>query len=190
MNFQKIKKTCTLHWPLLLVQLILLYFFREFFFTGKLIYGQDIIGLNYPVEKFITDSFKAGELPLWNPYSAAGYPFLPGSSVFYPLNLLFRFLPFDMSFSLSTILHLMIAAVAMYSLTTYLGISRFGRFLATLSFCLSGFFLIRIHSGHYMLIQSLSWFPLFFLYFDKLLNKCPFRNILPPSIFAALIILP
>jgi len=82
-----------------------LLFFRNFLLTDKMIYGGDVVGLNFPVEQFITEAFKSGKIPLWNPYAAAGYPFLPFSPTFYPPNIIFRILPTYLAFNYTYILH-------------------------------------------------------------------------------------
>lgn len=178
------------NWPIFAIILLVVFFFREFFWTGKLVYGQDVIGLNYPIERFITDSFKSGEWPLWNPYSASGYPFLPGSSVFYPLNIIFRILPLNSAFSLTYIIHFAIAAFSMYALSRYFRLSQIASFIAAISFSFSGFFVSRVFAGHYMLIESLSWFPLFFLFLDKVLAEFKVKDLLIASVLASLVLLP
>jgi len=145
-----------------------LLFFRKFLLTDKMIYGGDVVGLNFPIEKFITDAFRAGQIPLWNPYAAAGYPFLPFSSTFYPLNIIFRILPTYLAFNYTLISHFFIAGVSMYFLVKHFKVSRFGALTSAVVFMFSGFFTARIFAGHYMLVQALSWFPLFFLFLEKL----------------------
>ena len=144
-----------------------LLFFRKFLLTDKMVYGGDVVGLNFPVEQFITNAFKAGQLPLWNPYAAAGYPFLPFSPTFYPLNILFRILPTYLAFNYTYILHFFVAGLSMYFLVKHFKVSRFGALVSAVTFMFSGFFTARIFAGHYMLIQALAWFPLLFLFLEK-----------------------
>lgn len=144
-----------------------LLFFRNFLLTEKMIYGGDIVGLNFPVEQFISDAFKSGQIPLWNPYAAAGYPFLPFSPTFYPLNFIFRILPTYLAFNYTYVLHFLIAGISMYFLLKYFKASRFGALVAAIVFMFNGYFTARIFAGHYMLIQALSWFPLLFLLLEK-----------------------
>ena len=144
-----------------------LLFFRNFLFTDKMIYGGDVVGLNFPVEQFITNAFKSGQIPLWNPYAAAGYPFLPFSPTFYPLNIIFRILPAYLAFNYTYILHFFIAGASMYFLVKHFKVSRFGALVSAVAFMFSGFFTARIFAGHYMLIQALAWFPLLFLFLEK-----------------------
>ncbi len=144
-----------------------LLFFRNFLFGSKMIYGGDIVGLNFPIEQFITDAFKSGKIPLWNPYAAAGYPFLPFSPTFYPLNIIFRILPTYLAFNYTYILHFLIAGVSMYFLLKHFKVGRLGALVSAIVFMFNGYFAARIFAGHYMLIQALAWFPLLFLLLEK-----------------------
>src|SRR3989338_251214 len=178
------------NWAPLILVLLVLFYFREFFWTGSLIYGQDIIGLNYPIMQFIVDSYKSGQLPLWNPYSASGYPFLPASQALYPLNAIFLVLPLDPAFSLSHIIHFLIAGLGMYAWTRYFNVSKDGSLLSAVSFTFSGFFVARLFAGHFMLIQSFAWFPWFFMFLEKALENFKKKDLVIAAILASLVLLP
>src|SRR5439155_1237208 len=69
-----------------------------------------------PWRHFAWESLRQGRLPLWNPYSLAGTPFIASmqSAVFYPINLLFTPLPFARTFAWSALLRLWIAGFSAY----------------------------------------------------------------------------
>jgi hypothetical protein len=60
-----------------------------------------------PLRAFTAEELKAGRLPLWNPYSASGEPWLanPQTGVFYPPAWLFLVLPFETAYMLFLLLH-------------------------------------------------------------------------------------
>jgi hypothetical protein len=64
-----------------------------------------------PLRWFTADELRHGRLPLWNPYSASGEPWLanPQTGVFYPPAWLFVALPFSAAYDLFLALHLMLA---------------------------------------------------------------------------------
>ncbi len=70
----------------------------------------------YPWRLFYAHTLYQGFLPLWNPYQFCGTPFLANgqSAVFYPLNLLFVFLPVARAFGVSVWLHLVLTGLLMY----------------------------------------------------------------------------
>lgn len=68
----------------------------------------DSIAQFYPWRYFAHQAIHAGVLPLWNPYSFCGTPFVANSqsAVFYPGSLLFYLLPTAQAFTASALLHL------------------------------------------------------------------------------------
>src|SRR5437867_12978720 len=63
--------------------------------------GSDIWGQFFYWRHFGFDSLARGGIPLWNPYSFSGAPFMAGiqSAIFYPLNCLY--LLFDTPFAIN-----------------------------------------------------------------------------------------
>ena len=71
-----------------------------------------------PLRAFTAEELKAGRLPLWNPYSASGEPWLanPQTGVFYPPTWLFLVMPFETAYVLFLLLHLTILGWGAYLL--------------------------------------------------------------------------
>ncbi|HYC58579.1 MAG TPA: YfhO family protein [Thermoanaerobaculia bacterium] len=71
-----------------------------------------------PLRYFTAQELSAARLPLWNPYSASGEPWLanPQTGVFYPPSWLFLALPFDIAYMLFLLLHLVILGWGAYLL--------------------------------------------------------------------------
>ena len=63
-----------------------------------------------PLRWFTAQELASGRLPLWNPYSASGEPWLanPQTGVFYPPAWLFLVLPFPAAYMLYLLLHLVL----------------------------------------------------------------------------------
>src|SRR5687767_8141090 len=63
--------------------------------------------LGYPTIQFQRECFWRGELPLWNPYSNCGQPFLAqwGVMTLYPFSLIYLLLPLPWSLSLFCFAH-------------------------------------------------------------------------------------
>jgi hypothetical protein len=80
-------------------------------------YYRDFGVLAYPWIHYQRDCFWQGELPLWNPYSHCGVPFLAQWSInFYPFSLLYLVLPLPWSLNMFCLLHLFWAGLGMYFL--------------------------------------------------------------------------
>ena len=77
-------------------------------FGGLAIARGDLLLYFYPLRDFAAQAVREGRLPLWNPYTFMGAPFLANSQAgfFYPLNLLLAWLPADRAVSWQIALHL------------------------------------------------------------------------------------
>jgi len=76
----------------------------------------DPVRQQYPWRELAISLEKKGELPLWNPYNMGGYPLLANfqSAAFYPLNILFFVLPFNISWGLLIFLSPLLSAIFLY----------------------------------------------------------------------------
>jgi len=73
-------------WPLLVLLVEALLFFRHILFYGHYSIPWDFGAYHYSQAWFIARSFARGELPLWDPYTYCGFPFYANltAQVFYP----------------------------------------------------------------------------------------------------------
>lgn len=71
---------------------------------------RDHRGYFQPMRWFTAVELRSGRLPLWNPYSASGEPWLanPQTGVFYPPAWLFELLPFARAYVLFLLLHMLL----------------------------------------------------------------------------------
>ncbi len=154
-------------WPLLFIFLVWLLFSSPFFLSNKVpfpstyqvstfspwsAYSQfavpvknsampDVIGQIYPWKKLVIESWKSGNVPLWNPYILSGTPLLADyqSAALSPFNTIFFLLPFIDAWSLLVLLQPLLAGLFMYYLARTFKISRIASLVASLSFMFSGF---------------------------------------------------
>src|SRR5262245_42164683 len=77
---------------------------------------DDLVLENYPWKKFILESIRARELPLWNPYQFAGVPFLAAGqhSALYPFSVLFYVLPLPNAYGIFIVSQFFIAGLFTY----------------------------------------------------------------------------
>lgn len=118
-----------------------------------------------PPKYFWVHLIKSFQLPLWNPYSYAGIPLFatlqPG--VFYPPNIFYLILPFNVVWNWLIILHFVFAGITLYLFLRYLKASYLAAFTGGIMFMLSGY-LISVHNllNH---LFSVVWSPLVLLFF-------------------------
>ena len=74
--------------------------------------------LGYPFVHYSHECFWRGELPLWNPYSNCGAPFLAqwGTMTLYPGSLIYLLLPLPWSLGIFCLLHLALGGAGMFAL--------------------------------------------------------------------------
>jgi uncharacterized membrane protein YfhO len=101
----------------------------------------DIITQILPWKNLVIDALKAGQIPLWNPYSFSGMPLLANyqSAPLSPLNLLFIFLPFVDGWRILILLQPLLAGCFMLLYLRSLKLSDFAAVLGSVSFMFCGF---------------------------------------------------
>ena len=121
-----------------------------------------------PWRHFAWTSVRQGRLPLWNPYSLSGTPFVASmqSAVFYPINLLLTPLPFARTFAWSALLRLWIAGFSAYLLARFHRVSPTGALVAGVSFMLCGYLIVWLGHPH---TNVAVWLPALVLAGERLL---------------------
>src|SRR2546422_376590 len=123
------------------------FFFRDFGYFG------------YPLAFHHRESFWRGEIPLWNPLSNGGLPFLAqwNTLVLYPGSLFYLFLPLSWSLSFFCLLHLFLAGLGMYFLAERWTGNSFAASFAGLAFSFNGLTLNCLMWPNN--VAALSWMP-------------------------------
>jgi hypothetical protein len=146
---------------------------------------------------YAAHSLKEGHLPLWNPYSRLGLPFLAKGDVafFYPPSFLmlqaFNHLgdgeDIYLFMTLYALFHIWLAGVFTYFLAKKIKLSRFSALVAAIVFMFNGTFLAM--AGHVMMLASAIWLPLLFLLFIKICEERSSFLALLAGVVVALMIL-
>lgn len=78
----------------------------------------DVLIQYTPWRSLYREALRAGELPLWNPYTLGGMPFFANqqTGVLYPLNLVFLPLSLEQAFLAFAALHVLLTGLGMYAL--------------------------------------------------------------------------
>ena len=166
------------HCLVILAALVVIVFREILLGTG--FFWEDFLYQNYPFRVFAATSMAAGQLPLWNPYTFNGMPFLADiqTAVFYlPMTALtlavsdgqlhFYWL------ELVIVLHVLLAGAAMYALARSFSLDRFPALFAGAAYMLSGFMLA--HAIHQQIVTLAAWYPLVLLLFRKTLLDARWR---------------
>jgi Bacterial membrane protein YfhO len=161
------------HIALLMIGLVVLYFHD--ILLGNAYFWEDFLYQNYPFRSFAATSMARGELPLWNPYTFNGMPFLADiqTTVLYlPSLLLTLFVQNGVLnaywLELMIIAHYALAGISMYALARSFHLSQTPAIVAGVAYMLSGFMIT--HAIHQQMITLVSWYPLILLFFRRALD--------------------
>lgn len=124
----------------------------------------------FPLTRAIGAIVRAGELPLWNPWSDAGQPLLadPQSAIWYPFNWVLPWLVTGhdgaslVAFEAFTVFHLFLAATFTYVLARQVIGSRLGALVAALTFTYSGL-MTAYPIQQVPILRTAVWMPLLLL---------------------------
>ena len=143
----------------LLLGVFLLLCFPEVLAGLKTFVYRDFGLFGYPLAYHWRESFWAGELPLWNPYSNCGLPFLAqwNTMVLYPLSLIYVLLPLPWSLNFFCLFHLFLAGLGMYVLARNWTGSPLGAAIAGTAFAFNGLSLCALMWPNN--VSALGWMP-------------------------------
>ncbi len=147
----------------------LLVFYRQVLFYPGYVFPWDLRYYHYPHAWFIAQSFRNFDLPLWDPFTYCGRPFLANlqTQVLYPpmalLAVLSNLLGGHLLYLLEchVILHIFLGGVFAYWLLKRLGAGVPGALLGASVFQLGGFF--PAHVEHLGAVCTAAWMPLAWL---------------------------
>ena len=114
-------------------------------------YGERDAALEYqPLLQVARDQVRAGNLPLWNPYSSGGMPLLGDmqEALLYPLTWLAFLLPLNGAWGLIALLKLLTAGLGAYALGRGLRIGVVGSLVAALVYMLSAPLIVPVQWPH------------------------------------------
>jgi len=175
----------------MIIYLSILFFISAVYFdrvfTAQSIFAErDLPYFFIPPKYLWVTLIKSFDIPLWNPYNYSGIPLIatlqPG--VFYPPNVIYIFLPFNIVWNWMIILHFIFAGFNVYVFLRYLKCSSESSFVGGITFTLSGY-LLSVHNVLPHLL-SVSWFPLVLMFYLRYLEERRIKYMVFTSICLAM----
>ncbi len=132
---------------------------------------SDLILENYVWKRFIVESIRARDIPLWNPYLFAGLPFLAAGqhSALYPLSIFFYILTIPKAYGYFTVLQLFLAGLFTYIYARTIGLNRLGSLVAGIAYMLSAFMIVSVVFT--MIIAAAAWLPLLLAIVERIIQR-------------------
>ena len=140
----------------------------------------DVVEQLYPWKFFSIDLLKKGEIPLWNPYNFSGTPHLAAiqSGTFYPINILFFIMPFNLAWTIFIILQPVLAGIFTYLFLKELKLGDKSAIYGGLIFSFSAFLVVWMQYGN--IIHAILWLPI--------VMWLGLRNLRDPSIIKSILL--
>jgi hypothetical protein len=136
------------------------------------LYGFDVVAYTGPASKVISESWKSGTVPLWDPYSFGGIPFLGrlGSGSLYLPNLIFAGVNIHTALQLSIALHLLILALGFLTFVTFgLHLRKPAGAVAGIAALTSGF--VAANTLSFDRLVAFSLFPWILFFGEKIIQS-------------------
>lgn len=135
----------------------------------------DAVRQQYPWRELAINLLKSGDLPVWNPFTFAGTPLLANiqTALFYPLNILYFFLPFNTVWTIQVISQPLLLATFMFAYLSSIGISKKASSLSSLTLAFSGFSIAWLEWN--TTLHTLVWLPLALLSIEKIFKEGSLR---------------
>lgn len=154
----------------ILLFIIAVLYFAPVIFSRNTFIARDIYMFYNPKHFFSAETIKQGVLPLWNPYLAGGVPFQANvqSCVFYPLSMIFYFLPFQLGYKFFIISHYFLGSLFMYLLMREWRATVYASLVASMVFSYGGY-LVSILDNVCFLTSAI-WLPVILLFHHRALK--------------------
>jgi hypothetical protein len=121
----------------------------------------DMADAYYPWQVFTNRAFRAGEIPLWNPYAFGGTPYEANgqNGIFYPPRTLLSLLvPPERVLDLLIVSHMLLGGLLMYLLLRAVRLGFAAALFGAVAWMLNSFMLAWMGLTHYVVVEA--WLPL------------------------------
>ncbi len=172
--------------PLLILSSLILWFCQDLILQEQVPFFRDLGPYFYPLRFALYESFRSGELPLWNRHMAMGFPLLAAfqSGVFYPPHLLLLLLSFFPAIRVIFIFHFLIAGIGAYYLCRNWKFPPYLSIVGALLFALGGTVVSLSNLLNHF--QTAVWLPWVILSWEKLLSSSSWKNFLVLTLITAM----
>jgi hypothetical protein len=171
---------------LLILGSLILCFCQDLILWDQVPFFRDLGPYFYPLRFALYESFRSGELPLWNRHMAMGFPLLAAfqSGVFYPPHLLLLILPFFPAIRAIFVLHFLIAGIGAYYLCRNWRFPPYLSIMSALLFAFGGTVVSLSNLLNHF--QTAIWLPWAILFWEKLLCSLSWKNFLTFTLITGL----
>ncbi|NLE45935.1 MAG: hypothetical protein GX620_14540 [Chloroflexi bacterium] len=180
-------------WPFFLLALLCVIFYWDALWmpSDQILGGNDLANMFLHWSEFAASSVRQGSLPLWNPLLFSGSPFVanPQPALFYPPMWLTLLMPVSRALSLVIVLHVWLAGAGTVLWLRSEGMDSVAALFGALTFAFSGYFFVRVRSGHLGVMTTQAWLPLLLWAYKRALDRSSWKTIVAAGLPTGLSIL-
>ena len=165
------------------------FLFAPVLFQGQVFFYGDLTLYFLPELAFQRHELLTGQLPLWNPYVLCGQPFVgnPQTWVLYPSSLLLFLFSAERMVALSTVLHVLWAALGMRSFLRQQNRTTVAATLGAIAFAFGGALVSKAQFPN--MLQAMSWLPWLLWGGERLLERVSAGRLALLGLFVGLTLL-
>jgi hypothetical protein len=157
--------------PMLLFFIVTVILFRNFIFSGDMLFGTDTVEAGLMFRSFYAEFVRTYHtIPLWNPYLFGGLPFIDAmhGETFYPLAVLKFLIPVHRALGFKIVITVLLCGIFMYLLLRAMGLSRLVSTFGGVAYLLCSNTVTLTYGGHTGKMYVISLLPLLFLAVEKI----------------------
>ncbi|MBN1384019.1 MAG: YfhO family protein [Elusimicrobia bacterium] len=142
---------------------IIIFQYSETLFQNKTFFIRDLTFIFQPWKTAVCESLINGRMPLWDPYSYCGMPFMANfqSAVFYPFSVIFYIFGFIYGLKLFVVIHVFIAGLFLFLYLRSKKIKTSAAFTGGMLFAFGGYLITKIE--FLSILGTAPWLPLILL---------------------------
>ncbi|WP_161554841.1 YfhO family protein [Ereboglobus luteus] len=164
-----------LPWCGALLLIVLILFGKYLFSTTHVVseIGTDIYAYYLHSQTFASSELGQGNLPVWNPYTYGGHPFLADfqSAMLYPPSWILGMLNPVTAINWWVSIHVLLFGLLAYIWAAMRGMKPGAAFVAGAAAMLGGTFYMHVYAGHVSNLGTMAWAPLVFIGIDGWLRS-------------------
>jgi hypothetical protein len=163
-------------------------FFFDVLFGPAVFFAGDNMTINLPSKVQFFRTLAQGNLPLWNPYTFSGTPFLADINLglLSPFNLFYAFFEPFKALSYSIVSAVLFSGISMYWYGRTMKLTRWGSVTASVVFMFSGS--VMTHTMNTAILNTVVWLPLLMICLEKLADTKRVRYTLYSSMILSLML--
>ncbi len=170
------------------ISVLCILFFFDVLFGPAVFFAGDNMTINLPSKVLFFRTLSQGRLPLWNPYTFSGTPFLADINLglLSPFNLFYAFFEPFKALSYSIVSAVLFSGITMYWYGRTMKLARWGSVTASVVFMFSGS--VMTHTMNTAILNTVVWLPLLMICLEKLADTKRVRFTLYSSMVLSLML--